>query len=461
MNASMSTLRDREYSILSYYAQLSLPPNTSADDYPERRDAPDKLPTNPYFNSRNDVHRLVSRYISRIMLGCYNNTEIERILLDERTRPFSIPGSYGLAGPCYRDGDYDFATIDVLQLLYVSKEYNNSMPEELYASLRDKLLTIYGSVPGTGTTYQAECTIDFIRTSVLLEFEDTENHILQTEISRYLTNQLLLEKYPNETIYNNTLNGNRNWMLEHLSIFLHTYFYEYNARPYQLFTVRALSVLYSYAYDNDIALAAEMILDLITAQSSIQMNNLRRFAPYRRQPRYENVTQSWPGDGEFYRLSILVGRYAVLDGPSYTLPEFTYENLGNHILVNTVASKYRLKDFLLKMFFRDDNEPEYYVGNHDVTEMYYSGKNVLISAGGHSVQGEVTTVKFAKRFCFFQPCLIEGTTIRKILEWLFVSIDEGGRGFSRPTTIVPSVEHSMDIRDMMRFDGHRDPTKVS
>jgi hypothetical protein len=53
-----------------------------------------------------------------------------------------------------------------------------------------------------------------------------------------------------------------------------------------------------------------------------------------------------------------------------------------------VAAKYRLNDLFLKMFFCDDNETEYFVGNHDVTEIYSSGKKVLISAGGHSVQSE-------------------------------------------------------------------------
>jgi hypothetical protein len=314
MNESISTLPDREYRILSYYAQISLPLNSSLDDSPDKRNTADKSPTNPYFNSRTDVYRLVSRYISRIMLGCYNNTEIERILLDEKTLPFSIPGTSVRTGPCYRDGDYDFATIDILQLLYVSKEYDNSMSEELYSLIRDKLLTIKGSVPGNA--YLLECNVG---KTILLEVEDTENHILQTKISRYLTNQLLLEIYPNEYAYNNSLNGNRDWMLDHLSIYLKTYFYEYNSRPYQLFTVRALTVLHSYAYDNDIVQAAEMILDLVTAYSSIQMNHLRRFAPYRRQPTYLTNTESWRGDGEVYRLALLVGNYATFDGPTYSL----------------------------------------------------------------------------------------------------------------------------------------------
>jgi hypothetical protein len=466
---SKSRLKDREYQILSHYAQLSLPLNSSSDDYVGKDESikiKDNvlLPTNPYFNSRNDTTRLVARMISRITLGCYNNTDFDDIVLDKLTRPFSIPGFSQTSGPCFRDGDYDFATIDILQLLYVSREYPGSLTNAVYTVLRDNMLTIYGRI--SGVIDPAECTLEVgpISTTIAFELVATENHVLQTEISRYLTNQLLLEVYPNESEYNNTLNGNKQWMLEHLSTFFRTYFYEFNSRPYQTFTVKALSVLHSHAQDDDIVLACEMLLDIITAYSCLQMNRLRRFPPFRRQPEYVNRTKSRDGDGEFYRLSVLVGDYTTLDGTNYTLPGEPgniYRSLGNINLVSTVASKYRISDGLLDVFFNTD--PLYFIGLHDVVEMYYSTKAMVISAGGNSVSSRAPNITFPNLKCIFPSCKWKrvGSAIIRILASAYATSDELERGLARPTTIVSSNERSMDLLDMIRFDGHREFDEVS
>jgi hypothetical protein len=133
---------------------------------------------------------------------------------------------------------------------------------------------------------------------------------IYTEISRYLTNQLLIEVYPERQVeYNNTLNGNTAWMLQYLSTFVRDYFYEYNSRPYQSFTVKALNVLHSYANDAVVGLVSELILDIISAHSSLQMKTLRRFVPFRRQTKYLQETNAWAGESEAYRFVVLVGNY--------------------------------------------------------------------------------------------------------------------------------------------------------
>jgi hypothetical protein len=447
---SIASLKDREYRILSYFAQIPLPLNSSLDD-----NFGDKspFPTNPFFNSRNDTYILCSRWISRILLGCYNNSDIEKIFLKESTRPFALPGFSALSGPCTRDGDYDFVTINLVQLLYIAKENSGSMSAEIFALIRDKLLTIFGRT--IGTTIRTYC--HFLRNiTVVLDVEDTENHVLQVEISRYLTNQLLLEIYPNASEFNNTLNGNKDWMLKHLATFLRTYFIEYNSRPYQLFTVKALSILHSYANEKEIVQVAEMILNVIGVYSSLQTNHLRRFVPFMRQTPYINKTESWQGDSEFYRLAILVGNYATLDGPNYTLPGGGREDLRqSYLLVNTVANKYRLSDDILRNFFRQEGEVEYFIGNHDAMEIYYSTPRVLISGGGHAVLGYPPNITFPSGI------LPPESLLRAILESIYTNLRILDQGQTRSTTIIPSVKRSMDIRDMMRFEGSKDFEKAA
>jgi hypothetical protein len=288
-----------------------------------------------------------------------------------------------------------------------------------------------------------------------------------------LTNQLLLQIYPEKQEYNNTANGNTNWLLEHLATFLRQGFYEYNSRPYQAFTMNAISLLHSYAMDSDLVLVADMILDVVTLFSGMQMNQLRRFVPFRRQPEYVNRTQSWAGDSEFYRLAVLVGNYGTVHGPEYVLPKSSTVNssLGNVNLVHTIAGKYRVKDFVHTMIFRNHSgndtqqattaSTEYFVSNHDATEMYYTTPNVLISAGGTSAEARTPPVTFPNRFCLLPSCLLNGFMLNSLLSEILTQFYEGERGWSRPTTIVPTREPSTDMMDMIRFVGHRDPDKAS
>jgi Jacalin-like lectin domain len=472
-NESISTLEDRECRILSYYARSPLPPNSSDDDplpFSEAKHGTQQQqqlpPTNPYWNSRTDTIQIVNKYMSRILLGCYNNTDLDNVFLDNTTRPFAIAGTSFRTGVCQRDGDYDFTTIDLLQLLYVSRQYPGSLENQVFIKIRDELLTIYGKI--TDNTFLIPCKVAFgpIQISVTVKNNlDTENHILQTQISRYLTNQLLLEIYPdNQQDYNNTVNGNTNWMLEYLSSVLRDYFYEYNSRPYQAFTVKALTVLHSFALDEDVVLVTEMILDIVTSFSSIQMNTLRRFVPFRRQPVYLQQAKSWEGESESYRMAVLVGNYAKESGATTTkatgpydtpnIPVFNFINT-----VSTVAAKYRVQsDFLWNIVYKESDE--YFISNHDTIEMYYSSKHVLISAGGTTATPNGVSLDFVNRFCIFKRCLLTDSMIRFLIGTIVEEVSNDERGWSRPTIIIPTKEHSTDMNDMIRFDGHRDPGQV-
>ena len=71
------------------------------------------------------------------------------------------------------------------------------------------------------------------------------------EISKYLTNQLLAERYL-RTIYMITIKRDEKLALDHLAHFPMEYFDEYNSKPYQTFTFQVLELLYFAANDEEL-----------------------------------------------------------------------------------------------------------------------------------------------------------------------------------------------------------------
>src|SRR5262249_2288830 len=75
---------------------------------------------------------------------------------------------------------------------------------------------------------------------------ETENHLLMINTSRYLTNQAMIEAlddeggYPNEDEIQSQQDDTRDWLLERLQRIARNDFDEYNARPYQRYSINAV-----------------------------------------------------------------------------------------------------------------------------------------------------------------------------------------------------------------------------
>jgi hypothetical protein len=69
-------------------------------------------------------------------------------------------------------------------------------------------------------------------------------------------------------------------------------FSEYNAKNYQIEVRSALLNLCSYAYDDEVRLAARMVLDYISAHFAVSSNDLRRMVPFRRRNEKNHVTRA-------------------------------------------------------------------------------------------------------------------------------------------------------------------------
>ena len=147
---------------------------------------------------------------SRIVISCLLEgkrvEEMNRYLMNQKA--VGHPGSPWLLYPL---GDYDFTVMAFTALLYLFGE----SPEILYPDTRDHLLKNILTIDGS----------KFRRNVGYMFIEDSENHILMTESSRFLKNQWLRNhgntdpKYDNNTKWRCQkveafFRGNRNlWIL--------------------------------------------------------------------------------------------------------------------------------------------------------------------------------------------------------------------------------------------------------
>ena len=82
-------------------------------------------------------------------------------------------------------------------------------------------------------------------------------------------------------------------------------FSEYNAKTYQAETRWALLNLCTYAYDQEVRLAARMVLDYLSAKMAVSSNDLRRMLPFRR--RNQAKDNSARGADGFMKVSLIAG----------------------------------------------------------------------------------------------------------------------------------------------------------
>ena len=294
---SIATFDDRRNLVLQWFASGHLP-LCENDDFDSK--------TYCFLDTRNDTRILCDWTVANIILG-QSVKEAEDIILHPSTIPFGVSGSgvnkYSPRAVCHRKGDYDFALMDLLHVVYVSRDYPGILSDEAYSKIVRKMLTVSGNVHDRN--YDLRCKLFF--RSFVVSLEDTENHVLMEEVAQYLTNQLLAELPENRgnSDFDNAANGNDKYMLNYLGDFFRTHFYEYNSRPYQGFSMLPLTLLCDYAENKNVALAAKMLLDVLSGWTAMQTSKLRRFMPFRRQREYilpNEIAErqgwySWAGDG--------------------------------------------------------------------------------------------------------------------------------------------------------------------
>jgi hypothetical protein len=225
-----------------------------------------------------------------------------------------IGGVIGLfvGGFVLRDppGDYDMRLTGLLQMVY-------RFPAEIDPTTRDKLIDNLLTVRGPAKERKEFVWISGVPTPAL----ETENHLWMTESARYLTNNLLADRFakngqavPGE--YDNDANGMTDWALQGLRLFLVQDFYELNSCPYAPLILGAIQNLADFAAFNqfcmqvppagtptlsrrcDVARAARNVLDFQATKFAVSSNELRRAAPFRRQPPFRDYTRLLTNGGD-------------------------------------------------------------------------------------------------------------------------------------------------------------------
>jgi hypothetical protein len=334
----------------------------------------------PVFDRAN-ARRFTVISMARLELGTPEQiAEVNLRILEAATRPFAEVGTdfqrFGKA--CKRVGDYDFAQFGLT--LLVARYWNQ--PHLLWPETQNKILDQLLLETGS--------KIEKFRWFKLCGWwAETENHILLTEISQYIANQLWLKRIeaqgtpdPSEIRYfRNSSNGMDRFFLEHLQQFVKHDFHELNSRPYQKLTVWALLGLHEFAENRQVRDAAQIVLDYLAAKFAIASKNSRRSVPFRRQPQYRFDPQLITTDPESVRMFLYVGNtdfFSVLNPDT---------RLDSWLQVFGSVASYRVPDIILDLIHGNERSHRFYWQGmrHGAWEVYSGGPSYLISGGGRWV----------------------------------------------------------------------------
>jgi len=347
-----------------------------------------------------------------------------------------------LVGGTVDPGDYDMRLVGLIHIVY---RFDNLLDPPTREHIVNDLLTVRG-----GESERREHVwIGPVPTFI----PESENHILMTESSRYLTNELLalaskkaLQPVPAKL--DNDKNGMTDWLLRHLQSFVRNDFYEYNSRPYTHESMSALSNLYEFAgppaacwQSNppdpiqpstprpcDVRRGARIVMDYEAARFALASLGLRRASPYRRQPPYRTYPRLLGRQADS-----MTWRYLALGGGGEVFWKQRYGRLPpvSDALVAPLLGEYRVPQLIAHLMTDEDYtwfQRSYFErdGFRGV-ELSYRHPRFLISAGGLHDQGRLA----------------------------FLDLGDTEDAWALPTTLMPRKE-GLSYRDFVRIAGGED-----
>ena len=203
---------------------------------------------------------------SRTVLGCLT----AGVRVDEMNQYLMRQKATGVAGSRWwlnPRGGYNFNTMAFTPALYLFDEHPDLLYPETKAHLVKNILTVEGP--------------EFTRNVPKLPMQDSENHILMAESSRYLKNQWLRNNGDQAAEFNNETNGVEEGLISFLNEIYQYGLYEFNSDPYMGYSLSALLNLDAFAKGKVKALSRK-ILDRLNWQYALGSYNFKHFPPYRR-----------------------------------------------------------------------------------------------------------------------------------------------------------------------------------
>ncbi len=281
--------------------------------------------------------------------------DVERVnkILRE-AKPWGKVGSYH---------DYDFTLHGLTLILYSFGDQPDVLFSETVEHIVNELMTEKGGDPVVRPPWSLG----------LLPVKDTENHILMTESSRYLTNKWIAQRGNSDPFYDNVKNGLEAFLLGYLGGMERAGIHEYNSIPYVGYTLRPLINLASFA-EGPVSDAARRVLDRMNWDYALGSLSLRRFPPFRRHPARVRETNL---DSD-YHTGVMKGWMSLAGVEGLAI-----RHGAQHAMWVGLTS-YRPSDAVFDWVMSKPDE--YFVqighGSDGSPEIYSGGPGYLISAGG-------------------------------------------------------------------------------
>ena len=231
-----------------------------------------------------------------------------------------------------------------------------------------------------------------------IDVPESENHLLMTESSKYLFNQLFHDM-SGDARYDNDSNQLSSWLLGFLQKSAMHDFMEFSSRPYARFTLHALLNLYEFARETSIRNAAQILLDYTMVKCALSSSRQRRVTPYRRhneqinhQNNARNDLLSDTGD----QVSHFLLAYTGATDPTGSPTRFPSEAAFCGVIAGT--SSYRPPPAAYALALQPDLPASLHTFYHGLRprltdrcsenaegglEIYYKSPSFLMSAGGN------------------------------------------------------------------------------
>lgn len=296
---------------------------------------------------------------SRMVIACLLEgkrvDEMNRFLMKQKAT--GTAGSRWLLNP---KGGYNFNTMACTPILYLFKDRPDLLYPETKAHLANNILTVEGA--------------EFTRRVPYLPIQDSENHVLMAESSRYLKNQWLWAEGERSPEYDNANNGVGEGLLSFLEE-IYTYgIYEFNSAPYLGYTYCSLLNLHEFA-DGSIKELAGKILDRINWQYALSSYQFKHFPPYRRRFGKAYKTNL---DSDYHTVMLKVWASLYNDSLDIDISR------GQHHALWAAMMSYRPPDKVMEWVLQKPNS--YFVkigyGYNSCGGIYSGARDYLLSAGG-------------------------------------------------------------------------------
>ncbi|GEM_PF-7092464 len=329
-----------------------------------------------------------------------------------------------------------------------------------------------GAAAAAAAVVAAVVTIIIFGSVLWASIDETENHLLMQNTSRYLKNKLMmaeLARAGNREAFDKISDLNddvREWLLKRMQRIAKEDFLEYNAKPYARLSHFALLNLIDYACDvrwnydlaglqrgadapcddkdKAIVTAAAAVFDLSAAKAAVGSLEGRRLIPFRR--RAEVNKQFYDGRPltELVQgADTMIGALQVWTGNNRFAPTGIAkpETFGQLSFYST--SRYRPDPMILDIAV-DKTTPRVQQYRHFGREAYVSGNGWLLTAGGNDEgQPAGTSLIFGIKTYLLSPANDRGVGVPTTL-------------MTRARTVTNSDGTTRErnrVTDFLRFDG--------